>query len=301
MEFELPTTKNEMYNTLYSIFNYYRVKHNDFNIEEFKALELKNLSFNELSDDELREKASVLLAPSKQREIDKGLQSLDTQIEEYKRKILTLESKKDSETSQIQANFEEEKKKIQKKASENGVYASQVFLDEIKALNKEKTERLLVANSDYIEMLAYYNSVISSLEKEKSELSEKYEALYLLEEEAKISELKDEQFKIAREVAKYNNSISEKLQRYNNTLLQSRANLELKFLSIQAADLSKDQLVKLGYYKDVIDCVTAYYDTLEPKSAYNEFLNDTELITYLDSYYEQMLIMYRQKALATDS
>ena len=67
-------------------------------------------------------------------------------------------------------------------------------------------------------------------------------------------------------------------------------------MEINTQFFTKDQLVEMGYYKDVITCVSGYYDRLSALSAYQDITNETGLITYLDDFYESVVYMYRVRA-----
>ena len=95
---------------------------------------------------------------------------------------------------------------------------------------------------------------------------------------------------------KYNNSLDEKEQRSKNAIAQSNATLQLKYLEINSNNLSKDQLIEMGYYKDVIDCVCAYYDRLSALDAWRAISNEPKVAVYLEEYYTQIVSMYQLRA-----
>ncbi|MBR0189432.1 MAG: hypothetical protein IJQ23_03495 [Clostridia bacterium] len=45
-----------------------------------------------------------------------------------------------------------------------------------------------------------------------------------------------------------------------------------------------------------IDCVCAYYDTLNPVTAFQQIAHDTKVAIYLDDYYSNVVYMYRSLA-----
>ena len=118
-----------------------------------------------------------------------------------------------------------------------------------------------------------------------------------LEIEAKALDLKDEQDKIEREVFKYNNNLDEREKRYNNSLQQTYANLKIRLLELSGREFSKEELVEMGYYRDVVNCVTAYYDSFSATVAYNDYARDTTLPIYLDDMYENILVRFRSLSL----
>ena len=105
-----------------------------------------------------------------------------------------------------------------------------------------------------------------------------------------------ESVKTEREVFKYNNGILEKETRYRNTIKQAEATLKLQFLEISMGEYTKDQLVDMGYYQDVIDCVTSYYDKFSAAEAFQKITDEKKLAVYLDDMYAEVIYAYRSKA-----
>ena len=103
----------------------------------------------------------------------------------------------------------------------------------------------------------------------------------------------DEQEKVLREVKRYNNGLDEKEARYRNSLKSNIANLELRYLSIHEQGFAHDELVELGYYDDVIACVSGYYNSLDEEAAYLDIKNEEKLAIYLDSYYPVLVQAYK--------
>ena len=52
----------------------------------------------------------------------------------------------------------------------------------------------------------------------------------------------------------------------------------------------------MGYYKDAIDCVCAYFDTLSAVAAYQQISHDSKVAIYLDDYYANVVYMYKTLA-----
>ena len=67
-------------------------------------------------------------------------------------------------------------------------------------------------------------------------------------------------------------------------------------MNIASNFFTKDQLVEMGYYKDAIDCVCAYFDTLNPVTAFQQIAHDTKVAIYLDDYYSNVVYMYKSLA-----
>ena len=147
------------------------------------------------------------------------------------------------------------------------------------------------------------SSQIGTLDGEILQLSDRlnnaetaYDEIYNLEKDAMANELYMEQDKIEREVFKYNNSLEEKEQRYINSIKEVRARLEINYLEIDEILYTKEQLIEMGYYTDVIKCVSDYFNTLDPQSAYQSIVEEKRLAIYLDEYYQSLVYTYQCKA-----
>ena len=171
-----------------------------------------------------------------------------------------------------------------------------MLIEKIAVLEVEKNDKLIALEQERVEKI---NNLDAQLEIQNKLLSECVSYFYSAHDsdvEKKKEELRLEELKIEREVFKYNNSLDEKKQRYKNTIAQINANLELKFLSISTGEYTKDQLVEMGYYDDVMRCVCGYYNTLPAMTAFQDVCNDTRLPIFLDHYYQDILYMYQIKA-----
>ncbi len=140
------------------------------------------------------------------------------------------------------------------------------------------------------------NAKITALNQSLSAIEDEYYAIQSARVTAKVEELKDARDVIEREVFTYNNGVEEREQKHASTLIRANANLKLKYMEITMGEYSKDELVDMGYYDDVVECVTAYYDTLDPIVAYNDIKGESKLTIYLDDYYQNVVYMYATRA-----
>ena len=123
-----------------------------------------------------------------------------------------------------------------------------------------------------------------------------FNEIHQKEIEEKVLELKLAQKESDEKVFKYNNSIEEKTQRYQNQIIRNNAELKLQFMEIRSGDYTKTELIDMGYYTDVLKCVDGYYQTLSPSDAYLEICRESKLMIYLDEYYEQLVYVYSLRA-----
>ena len=296
MQFNLPTTKQEMYVILNDLFYYYRVRREGFEDLNLKELDLQRLEYTPKTDEELEAHARVLLAPEQQREIDNYLADLRAQLEQLSLKKLLVEDNAEKEIEQVEKLFNESVEKIQKQAIKSGLINSSIVVDKTTQLESDKNLRIadIVAkkNKEIVEISITENTLNAKL----NQGADIFSVVHEKDVNKKVLELIESREKTVQEVFKYNNGLDEKEQRYANTIKQVNSSLKIRFLAITAGEFTKDQLVDMGYYSDVIRCVTGYYDTLEPITAYQDISAEKKLAIYLDDYYQNIIYGYRMNA-----
>ena len=88
---------------------------------------------------------------------------------------------------------------------------------------------------------------------------------------------------------KYNTSLEEKEMRSKNSNLSANASLTLKYLEIRSKSFSKEDLVNIGYYEQVIKCVCAYYNTITDKIvAYQNLLHLNSYRKWHQGFFESL-------------
>ena len=295
MEFTKPTTKEQMYSTLQTIYNYYRITRENYSPITFTPLTLSNMTVTELTDEQLGAKADTLLKSAHEREI----LALKKSINE---KLAAMNAKKSSVTAaaaalaeKINAAYLKSEDKVEKEAVKKGFAHSNVVLDKLAELESKKNAELTKAEADKNAAVAEINAEISSLNAALAGADDYYDDVHAYEKAAKVSELKDAQEKQKTEAFKYNNSVSEKKERYANAIKQLNMTYQLKFMEIKNVEFTKEQLYDMGYYQDVIDCVCGYYDTLDATAAFNDIANEGKLVLYLEDYYQTVIYMYKAR------
>ena len=68
---------------------------------------------------------------------------------------------------------------------------------------------------------------------------------------------------------------------------------ELKYIEIRSEPFTKEELVEIGYYADVMGLVHAYYSTKDRADRYNAFCDCPELVIYLEDFYDNVLGYYK--------
>ena len=114
---------------------------------------------------------------------------------------------------------------------------------------------------------------------------------------AKKEEIKDKIAEKNREIETHNAGVQEKDDKYKNSLIRQQTELELQFMQIRNGEFTDSELIDMGYYKDIVDCVKAYYDTLDLETAYNDMVKEQRLVVFLGDYYAHLCFSYRQQYL----
>ena len=296
MQFTNPKTKEQMYTTLQEIFYYYRIRRESWESVELQPLQLKRLQYKKSTEQEISERAEKLVSPDVKLKKYQSIQELTLARSELASKMVSLNQQIQDIEEGIVSLYDKQVEEIKERISRLGTTNSTIEASEINKARNKQNEEIARAMQEHGEKIAVIQGEIQSIESKILEAETFYNNL--LEEEIlkKIEELKAEEDKRFEEVEKYNNSIDEKELRHSNDVLVKQANLELKYKELNQAFFSKDQLIEMGYYKDVMTCVCAYYNTLDALKAYQDLMAESKVVIYLEDYYSDIVYMYRSKA-----
>lgn len=296
MQFDLPTTKTEMYDVLQELFYYYRIKKVPFEEITLLPLTLDRLTYTPLTDAEIEERAEALIMPEHKKRVEEYKSKLSEKKAALQSELTELQEKADEQEEEIMSRFQESLLKAEAEAAKKGMAGSSVALSAAAELAAAKQAAITELSANIAQKTAQINSEITAINALIADADDYYSAVFSAEAEAKRLELKEKDEELVREIFKYNNGIEEKEQKYANTIKQANASFALKYQEVNSSFLTKDQLVEMGYYEDVINCVCAYYDTLTALNAYSDMKSENKLCMYLDDYYESILYMYRMRA-----
>ena len=297
MVYQTPTTAEEMYEVLEQIYYDYRLKIDGYEDAGLIDLVLDKMEFTPKSEEELFYEARALVTPWYDAELLKARKVNSAKIDALNKKLKELEKEKEERKTSLEKEILESSKKIEKEGIKKGYYNSDLMLDKIAKLEELKLEKLQVIENEFLSKKIEISNEISTLEEYEANLESDYNVYFDNKIQAKFLELKDTQEEREREVFKYNNGLVEKEKRNKNTNISANASLKLRYLEIRTKAYSREELVDMGYYNEVIKCVYAYYNSIEnQQEAYRQFLNDTKVIVYLEDYYENVLAVYRAKA-----
>lgn len=292
MTFSTPTTKTEMYQVLNQIFNYFRVVLPSYEQPELAELSLPRLEISPLTDEELEEKATTLLAREYKEEYEKSLEKLTLELSQLNVLASKQEEIAQNSIAKINQIYLESQEKVRNQAEKNGVIHTSAYLDKITFLENERNTKIAKVNKDKEDELATIAAKIVAVNERIAILSEGDGVVDCTAVNAKKIELKEKDDEIQREVFKYNNSLLEKEQKYKNDIVRQNATLKIRYFELRSKELTKDQLIEMGYYDEVTKCVCSYYDTFSATSAFNQIKQETRLAIYLEDVYQNIVYMY---------
>ena len=296
MQFDIPTSKTQMMETLREIYQYYNYRKIDYTGVELEDLALKKIEYVPPTDEQLIAQARTILLPDVTEEKTKALNQLSERLVELNEKYVNSTTMQSDLIAKIEDGANRAILELKKQAWDNNVTDSETLADKIQEVLVKKEDDILDVTR---EQVALRESILSEIEQKTQELTDLesyYEDLLDKKIMAKVIELKEKREDVAMEVLKYNNSCDEKIVKHSNSLKQGVATLELKYLAIHEQGFTHDELVTMGYYKDVLDCVGGYYNSIPAMDAYNDIKNNTELIVYVDDYYVSLVEVYKIKA-----
>lgn len=296
MQIVIPTTKAEMYDALQDIFYYYRIKKEPYEGLVLDELDLGRMEYVSLTDEEITAKAQTLVMPEHKKRVADYKEKLNDALAALNKRAAAAEESAAKRVTEITERYDALEAKAQAEAADKGIANSSILLDRLTEIENERTAALAAAAESADAEAEEIQAEIDVTEEKLLTADDYCQEVFAAEVNAKCIELKDKQAELEREIFKYNNGIEEKEQRYSNTIKQTNANLAIKYQEVNSTFFTKDQLVEMGYYEDVINCVCAYYDTLTATAAFNDMKEESKLCIYLEDYYDSVLYMYKTRA-----
>ena len=296
MQYQTPTSKSELITTLKEIYHFYRIQRIEAPEVNLIALELPELAFDEKSEEELIEQAQTLISASHQREKNKSVEEINEKLASLEILIASANQTTQTLIEKITELYTASQEKIREEGTIKGFATSNAVLDKISQLEEEKNQKITEAIEKNQQQIATYESQKAELTVRLTTIDEYFSSLFDKEVQAKVLELNEAQLKYRDEINKYNNTVTEKNLNSKNNILKAQASLDLRYKEIIIPDPSKDTLVSLGYYDDVIGCINSYYSTINAVDAYRDLLNDETLMICLDHYYQDLLYAYKLRA-----
>ena len=296
MIFPTPTTKDEMYEILQDIFYYYRIQRQADTGVTLNDLELDRMSYTPMTDAELTLKAQTALKSAQAEKVLEYKKKISDEIAELGEKIALFSTQKTAAENAARASYAAATSKAEREAVKRGIAESSAVIDRIADIETALAAEITAIDAGYDEKIAAAQAKQTRLQADLAGADTYYLQIFEYEILAEKDKIKDDENKLIREIFKYNNGLDEKEQRAANSIISTTRSLELRYMNIASNFFTKDQLVEMGYYKDAIDCVCAYYDTLSAVTAFQQIAHDSKVAIYLDDYYSNVVYMYRSLA-----
>jgi hypothetical protein len=263
-----------------------------------QPLAIPRMSYVVPTDSDLESLATTLLKANHEKDIRERKSYATEKLAPISAKKVKNEQNANNLIAQVEELYLQSKENLRIQAEKNGTVNSGLILDRYLELEKDKNEKIAKINQEKQENDTVLDAEYNYWNTQIAEATNYFKLEHEYQIKAKLEELKEKRQEKVHEVFKYNNTIDEKEQRYQNRILELSATIELKYLEISSGELSKDQLVDIGYYEDVIACVCGYYNALPNFEAYQDISSDKRLPIYLDDYYQNVVYMYKVKVTA---
>lgn len=299
MVFDRPQTKDEMYSTLNDIYFYYNHRRLIFNAVEHEELIIPRMTYLPLTDEEISEKATTLLIAKHTREKQELKKELTDKISSLRTKLNDSVISEEKLISSITERYKEAFESFRKKSWQNGVSDSSIVTDGLKEIENKKADEILKITNAEEEYREDLQAQITTEEENLSNIDEYLDLVHAKEIEAKSIELKKEQEDLSREIHRYNAQAEEKEIKYKNSMKNTVADMEIRYLGIHEVGFTEDELIEMGYYEDVLKCVSWYYEQFDDETAYHDIKNESSLLIYLRGYYSMMVQVYKIRATGT--
>lgn len=296
MEYSIPTTKDEMYETLKDVYQYYRINRESFMPTSITDLSLPRITFTPLTDTQLGTKAQVLVGAEQEKEKLTRKEKLNSEISKLNEQIADLSEQEDELVNKITEDYDNSENKVRLEATKRGFNDSNAVVNKIAELENLKNSAISAVRLNLSAKRTALTGEKTALTTELSNINTYYSALFTAMVNKKKVELSDDQEKFKISIDKYNNNQEEKENKQQISTALSNANLQVRFLELKQFDCTKEQLVNMGYYADVLAIVTGYYNTLSASSAYQDIATESKLMFYLDDFYEDTVYLYKMRA-----
>ena len=285
-----------MYETLQEIFYYYRIQREADTEVNLSALQLTRMTYTPMTAQESYAKAQQNLRAAQAEKILNYKRGLTDEINALTAQVTAYGTQAAAAKQRTREQYAQATQKAEREAVKRGIAQSSAVIDRIAELQTALAAELNAIDAEYDAKIAAAEAKASVLQTRLTGADTYYSQVFEYEILAEQQKIKDAEAALQRDIFKYNNGLDEKEQRSANSVISETRSLELRYMNVSMNYFTKDQLVEMGYYKDVIDCVCAYYDTLSAANAYQGIAHDTRAAIYLDDYYSNVVYMYKTLA-----
>ena len=296
MNFEAPTTYQQLLEVLTDIGDYYLDRREEYVEPVFAEMNLNTIVFTPKTDQELQVEAEQYYFNEYNKKIQERTLDLTEKLQQKTAERVKTVQENAFKRAEIVKAYGQKINEGTKNSLKAGVYHSSVPADIIEKYLNDKQKELDLLDTALNSTLQCIDNEISALQTKLNNVGTFFANEMAQLVAVKKAELKKAQEEKIQSVTKYNNSITEKSVKYANSVLKEKADLKLKFMEIQGVQLTEDQKVRRGYFSDIIRAINCYYENMSASDAFNDFKTRTELPVYLGSFYANYLYLLQTRA-----
>ena len=178
MDFTLPTTKAEMYDTLAEIYTHYKLAPISFEPIELPTLSLTKLNYVPLTDAELTAAATTILSGAHTRELALKKKEISDEIKTLQEKKKLLVAEMDADIASTEEDYAESERKIAVEAVKNGVYYSDASLREKYRQEKDKNAAIQKIRQKYKSQIVGIEAKITQKTEELDGADDFYQTIF---------------------------------------------------------------------------------------------------------------------------
>ena len=181
MEFTIPTTKTEMFDTLREIYQHYHFRQLIYDGITLEELNINRLGFDELSSEEISNKARQLLSADHIREKRKASDEIDARLISLKEKLASSSATEEMLVKSAEENFDKAILSIKKAVYETGTSLTSSAQKKIKDAELKKVEEINKIRDTESKLREELSAEIVKEEERKRELDEYFITLHQAE------------------------------------------------------------------------------------------------------------------------
>ena len=163
MQFEIPTTKEKMYEVLSDIFYYYRIKKDDYIDFILPDLTLERMQMTVQTPEQIRATATTILSPKQTREIAEYKAKIKEKISEVNDLIDQEETSKNNQISEVNSKYLLDVAELNRQATDKGFLNSSMYTEMLASLENEKNQKIALITEQSATTIARLNEQITAL------------------------------------------------------------------------------------------------------------------------------------------
>ncbi len=279
---------------------YLKSKEEKYDIDKLfpKDSGLKEIEYTPISDEDILSAAKAQTDYSKKQDVDKVEAKYIAAQESLKEGKQEADKNLAKSYENLNALYSELRQNAQDDALKRGLARSSIATSSLNALNREHLDKASEQEIAYRQVVGDIDSKIAKLEIDKESAIIDLDVKYAIELDDEINRLKSERDKTVSEYEKYNNTIREKQEKYEEERQEKIADF-LHDKAVEKANKEKEQLAlekKYGYtgeklvnYSKRYDAAYEYYSSLSPDIALSALKASPNMRYYLGNFYDDLV------------